>query len=70
MSRGRKQLIVRVSDEQLAKIEELIKSRNLYTREAEWTISDWVRTAIDDKIKHTERSRSKQKGPTTDESET
>lgn len=57
MSAGSPRIILRVSREQIRKINEYLASRNKHKPNDIWTHSHWIRDAIDAKIAHTERSR-------------
>lgn len=56
-SKGSKVLQVRVPPDLLAAVELQIQQRNIFTREAPWNISDWIRCAMEEKLKKMERSR-------------
>lgn len=59
MSKGTQIIPVRVSKELLNEINLAINSRNRLTRDAEWSRSDFIRAAINDKLCHIRRGRKK-----------
>lgn len=61
MSKGSKNVIVRFPDDLLRLVGEAVSRRNDNSRGAEWTLSDWVRAACLDKLKHAARSRRSRK---------
>ncbi len=69
MSAGNPIRPVRFTERLLDEIEQQIEQRNRHSCEAEWTFSDFVRTACREKLEKMARSRasSKKKGKVTSE---
>lgn len=63
MSRGSRIVKVRVPENLLAWIEETIAGRNQRTRKEPWTMSDFLREAVAEKLKHMSRSRRRVRKP-------
>jgi len=61
MSQGNRIIPVRFSRQDIDDIQELIALRNAVTREKPWTMSDFIRKCVYDKMRHAERSRRKRK---------
>lgn len=59
MSRGTRAIVIRVPDELVAQVVEMLASRNARTADVPWTFSDWVRQAIHDKLAHYRRGNAK-----------
>lgn len=57
MSKGRRILTFRISEEMHGDVIRLVERRNSTTREEPWTMTDFVLRAIAEKIAHVERSR-------------
>lgn len=57
MSKGNPIVKVRIHLDDLAEIVAMLESRNANTREEVWTISDWIRSAIAEKIRKTHAGR-------------
>lgn len=57
MAKGTPVVPVRISDEMMMEVEEAIRSRNAVAFDAPWTVSDFIRKAIREKLSHMERSR-------------
>ena len=57
MSKGTKLFAVRIAPDMQARIDETIQRRNLWTRGEDWSFSDFIRVAIEEKIRKMERSR-------------
>lgn len=55
MSAGNHITNVRLDEEMLTAIEAAIASRNKRSKQAPWTLSDFIRQAIQDKLDHTAR---------------
>lgn len=65
MSAGTPVRAIRLSATLMAEIEITIARRNLWSREEPWNLSEFVRIAVTEKMKHMERSRQKRKSTTT-----
>lgn len=61
MSRGNKIVLVRIDPATLARIEARMKSRNETTREAEWTLSDYIRHCVAADLAHVARAKKSRK---------
>jgi len=59
MSAGNKILNVRIEDALYERMQEELTRRNEASAEAVWTMSDYVRKAVLEKISHADRSRKK-----------
>lgn len=59
MSKGHPRITLRVDQEDLEEIGLFLGSHNARTREAPWSVSDFIRAAIAEKIAHLIRSRRK-----------
>jgi len=57
MAKGTPVVPVRISDEVMLRVEQAIRSRNARAFDEPWTVSDFIRKAIKDKLDHMERSR-------------
>jgi Arc/MetJ-type ribon-helix-helix transcriptional regulator len=57
MSLGTPRYTFRIPDELYTRMQSQIASRNLWTRKEPWTDSDFVRTAIEEKLLKMARSR-------------
>lgn len=57
MSAGNPIVKVRIPRELVEEIELAIENRNARVRAEPWTFSEFLRVAIDDKLRHMERSR-------------
>ncbi len=57
MSVGSKIVNVRFEDAFMDRIHEEIERRNEASREAPWSLSDYIRNAVREKIAHADRSR-------------
>jgi len=57
MSAGNAIVNIRVDEAMLDRMNEELERRNANTKEGEWTLSDYVRAAIREKIAHSDRSR-------------
>lgn len=61
MSKGNPIIPVRVEPLMLALVEEAITAANERRREAEYTVSEWIRQAIREKLAHLRRSKNRPK---------
>ena len=61
MSKGTCMRTFRLDEDMWRLIGDTVRNRNLVTRLDQWTISDFIREAINDKIAHMERSRKSRK---------
>lgn len=59
MSKGTKAYSLRISDDDMAQIEETIARRNSFSADEPWDWSKFVRIAIREKINKMRRSRNK-----------
>jgi hypothetical protein len=57
MSKGNAIIGVRVKPELLARVQQTIERRNQLTREAPWSMTDFVLAAVHDKLRHLDRAR-------------
>jgi len=57
VSKGTKTYAVRLPVDLVLQIGETVERRNLWTREEEWTLSDFIRIALEEKVRKMERSR-------------
>jgi hypothetical protein len=57
MSRGSRIIPLRVKPELLARMQQTIERRNAITREAPWSMTDFVLAAVKDKLLHLDRAR-------------
>lgn len=57
MSIGNPKIIVRLEQDLIDLIEQTMERRNKYTSRGPWTLSDFVRQAIREKIDHMRRAR-------------
>lgn len=63
MSRGSPIVPVRISPELLSQLKSLLEERNQRSSGAEWSMSDYIRSALAEKVAHTMRSRKGRKKP-------
>jgi len=61
MSAGNKIVNVRFDDSAYARMTEEVERRNGASRDAVWTVSDYVRNAVLEKIAHSDRGRGRKK---------
>jgi hypothetical protein len=61
MSAGNKIIPVRVSDVMDQEIHLAIQSRNSHSKGEVWTVSDFIRAAVEDKLLHLMRGRKKRR---------
>lgn len=61
MSLGNAPVVVRLNDAERAALMQALERRNRYTVGTIWTVSDWVRNAIREKLDHGARSRAPRK---------
>jgi hypothetical protein len=57
MSRGTRIYAVRLSPDLMDRVELQIASRNIWTKETEWTLSDFIRVALEEKLAKMARCR-------------
>jgi len=57
MAKGTPVVPVRISDAKMLEVEAAIRGRNNYAFDTPWTVSDFIRKAIDEKLAHMARSR-------------
>lgn len=57
MSRGSQIVPVRIGSEMLSQLKALLAERNHRSNGAIWSMSDYIRSALSEKIAHTMRSR-------------
>jgi len=57
MSKGRPIVPVRFGEGTLSSMKRIVEQRNARTRNEPWTMSDFIRVAVEEKIAHMERSR-------------
>lgn len=64
MSKGSKVIIVRIGDALDAAVRSAVQKRNDGPNQVRhWTVSEWVRQAIIDKLAHDKRSRCRSRKP-------
>lgn len=61
MSAGNKIVPVRFDENKLIAIAVAIRQRNKASREQPWNTSEFIRAAVDDKLKHLKRGRASSK---------
>lgn len=61
MSKGSVRWTVRVPAELLKLVQWQIAQRNAYSSREPWSESDWIRVAMEEKLKKMQRSRNKKK---------
>lgn len=59
MSKGSPRIIFRLKEEDLEILDETIDRNNLTVKGEPWRRSSWVRAAIEERLRHQERSRNK-----------
>lgn len=57
MRKGSPIIPVRVKPELLARMQQTIAQRNAFTREAPWSMTDFVLSAVQDKLRHLDCAR-------------
>lgn len=57
MSKGSRIVTLRLPDDMMSSVYEALKRRNERTRDSQWSLSDWIRAAAEDKLKHVARGR-------------
>jgi hypothetical protein len=58
---GRKAIVVRIGTEMQSQIEAELAIRHRQSCTTEWTVSDWIRAAIQAKLDHAARARAKRR---------
>jgi Arc/MetJ-type ribon-helix-helix transcriptional regulator len=67
MSQGTRVYTVRLSDEMMAEVQDCMQRRDFHSANSPWTLSDFIKAAITEKLSHMARSRkSCRKGKVTD----
>lgn len=61
MSKGSRIYTVRIESKLESEMLAEVNRRNLSPMVAEWTVSEWIRKAIQDKLNHSRRSRAKRR---------
>jgi hypothetical protein len=61
MSKGTPVQTVRISPGTLVLVQDAVARRNANTADEPWTVSDFIRQAVFDKLAHMERSRKRRK---------
>ena len=61
MSKGNPVITFRIDRFQEQRMRHAIDRRNFFTKEKPWGTADFIRCAIEDKLKHMERSRKAKK---------
>jgi len=62
MSNGTRVYTVRLSDELMEQVQETMARRDHYAFESPWSLSDFIRIAVQEKLSKMERSRRSKKG--------
>ena len=62
MSKGTPRYAFRLPPDLIAAVEEVLLSRNLHTAGELWTLSDWVRVALVEKLDKVRRGRNRKGG--------
>ena len=61
MSAGNRIVNVRFDESTYSRVQEEVERRNDVSRDAVWTVSDYVRSAVLEKIAHSDRGRCRKK---------
>ena len=68
MSKGTPRVVIRLADQVVQEIELAIARRNLWSREVPWTLSDFLRVAIAEKLQKMARCRRPRRRPSAPDS--
>jgi len=61
MSKGNPRIVFRISKTELSEIEAAIASANCFRMQEEYSVSEWIRQAIREKLCHLRRARQRPK---------
>jgi hypothetical protein len=61
MSNGTRVYTVRLQDDLMERVQETMQRRDLYSADSPWTLSDFLRVCVEEKLAKMERSRRSKK---------